>query len=37
MKVEKLGQLFKEVLSEMKKELKSYTWLFVAEPRLLHQ
>jgi hypothetical protein len=31
MKVEKLRQLFKAVLSEMKKELKSYAWLFCAE------
>ena len=31
MKVEKLRQLFKTVLSEMKKELQSYAWLFCAE------
>ena len=31
MKVEKLKQLFKAVLSEMKKELQSYAWLFCAE------
>ncbi|MGB9370723.1 MAG: hypothetical protein WCB79_02130 [Halobacteriota archaeon] len=31
MKVEKLRQLFKAVLSEMKKELQSYAWLFCAE------
>jgi len=31
MKAEKLRQLFKAVLSEMKKELKSYAWLFCAE------
>ena len=31
MKVEKLRELFKAVLSEMKKELQSYAWLFCAE------
>src|SRR5208337_5635742 len=31
MKVEQLRQLFKAVLSEMKKELQSYAWLFCAE------
>ena len=31
MKVEKLRQLFEAVLSEMKKELQSYAWLFCAE------
>ena len=31
MNVEKLRKLFKVVLSEMKKELKSYAWLFCAE------
>ena len=31
MKVEKLRQLFKAVLSEMKKELQNYAWLFCAE------
>jgi hypothetical protein len=31
MKVEKLKELFKAVLSEMKKELQSYAWLFCAE------
>jgi len=31
MNVEKLRKLFKSVLSEMKKELKSYAWVFCAQ------